>query len=269
MNIFLSVSTSPASYWNVDGISLANTFETIRFATPADTTGVNISTGAANAVYAKVSGTELIFSSNFPILNTDQGMSRVFNTDMHCTFDNCYSLNQNILIPNSVTNLYETFDQCYNLNQNILIPNSVTGMDHAFSGCNNFNQNILIPNSVIYMSLTFEGCSNLNQNILIPNSVTDLTGVFSGCNSLNQNDIYIYSQNIENFYAIQGPGYKAWPAFRDVQYIGNIHVPTSVPKETSNFMYNCLINGDAGYTFAPENIINDLPVDIAVWPPES
>jgi hypothetical protein len=135
-------------------------------------------------------------------------------------------------------------------------------MVRTFSGCSNLNQNILIPNSVDAMGGTFYQCSSLNQNILVPNSVTGLSRAFYGCSSLNQNDIYIYSQNITSFRSSDGEG-----AFGGVSRIGNIHIPTSVPKSTSNFMYNCLVNGNAGYTFAPQNIINDLPVDIAQWPP--
>lgn len=51
--------------------------------------------------------------------------------------------------------------------------------------------------------------------------------------------------------------------------IQNIHVPTSVPKDTSNYMYNCLVNGYAGKVFPDANIFNDLPVDIDHWPPEN
>jgi hypothetical protein len=70
--------------------------------------------------------------------------------------------------------------------------------------------------------------------------------------------MYIYSQNITGM---------AW-AFQGCQ-INNIHIPTSVPKDTSNFMYNCLVNGNTGITFPAANIFNDLPVDIEQWPPEA
>lgn len=106
------------------------------------------------------------------------------------------------------------------------------------------------------MSRTFSSCNNLNQNILIPNSVVNMVGTFATCNNLNQSDIYIYSQNIDNLtFAFSGCK------------INNVHVPTSVPKDTSNFIYNCLVNGNTGITFPPANIFNDLPVDPVVWPP--
>ena len=84
-----------------------------------------------------------------------------------------------------------------------------------------------------------------------------MSAAFVFCTSLNQDDMYIYSQNVANMQN----------TYKDVQRIGNIHIPTSVPKDVTNVMYNSLVNGYAGYTFAEENIINDLPVDIEQWPP--
>ena len=177
-------------------------------------------------------------------------------TQMDYTFWICWSLNQNILIPNSVTNIYSTFNGCNTLNQNIQIPNSVHMMSGTFDNCSNLNQNILIPNSVTDISTAFRNCSNLNQNILIPNSVTEMYRVFEGCINLNQSDIYIYSQNLNRIFS----------AFKGCK-ISNVHIPTSVPKSTSNSIYNCLVNGNTGITFPAANVFNDLPVDIEQWPP--
>jgi hypothetical protein len=315
LSMIFSASTSNAKYWSVNNMSYWNSdqnfhfinqsLRTIRFETPANTAGWNISLGASPVYidYNTNNGTELIFSSDLPIFNTDSGMLRVFNTNMAETFYNCVNFNQSILIPNGVTNMsqtfyhcsnlnqsflipnsvtdmYRTFYDCSNLNQNILIPNSVTNMamtftfcanlnqnifisngitdmNQTFRGCSKLNQNILIPNSVTDMYQTFYGCTNLNQSILVPNSVTNVYGTFKDCRPFNQDDVYIYSQNITNFKN----------TFGNVNRIGNIHLPTSVPKSTSNYMYNSLVNGLTQYTFAPENIINDLPVDIAQWPP--
>ena len=190
-----------------------------------------------------------------------------FITNMSSTFMDCVKFNQPVQIPDSVTNMDGIFSGCFNFNQNIKIPNSVTRLAGPFCGCLVFNQNILIPNSVTNMMEAFGAktlgpdfdeisCPNLNQNILIPNSVTDMISCFRYCNNLNQPDMYIYSQNITRMaYAFQGC------------HINNIHIPTSVPKSTSNFMYNCLVNGNTGITFPASNIFNDLPVDIEQWPP--
>ena len=155
-------------------------------------------------------------------------------------------------------NMSSAFTGCTQLDQNIQIPNSVTIMTGAFTGCTQLDQNIQIPNSVIYMTRTFESCSSLNQNIQIPNSVIYMSRTFYNCTNFNQPDIYIYSQKLE----------LLSQAFNGC-HINNIHIPTSVPKDTSNFMYNCLVNGKTGITFPAANIFNDLPVDIGVWPPEA
>ena len=176
--------------------------------------------------------------------------------DMSQTFVNCNTFNQNIQIPNSVVNMSSAFRECHALNQNILIPNSVVDMNGTFAGLYNLNQNILIPNSVTKMGYTFWLCNNLNQNILIPNSVVDMSGAFNGCTLFNQSDIYIYSQNLTSLrFAFSGCK------------INNVHIPTSVPKDTSNLIYNSLVNGATGITFPAANIFNDLPVDIEQWPP--
>lgn len=174
-----------------------------------------------------------------------------------CMFDTCTNLNQNILIPNSVKDTVSMFIACSSLNQNILIPNSAIDVRSMFALCPNFDQNILIPNSVKYTDSLFMQCPNFNQNILIPNSVTHARSMFMQCSSLNQ-DIYIYSQVLRDMTDM----FKLTQVNKH-----NVHIPSSVPKDTSNSIYNCLVNGRTGVTFAPENIINDLPVDPVIWPP--
>ena len=174
-------------------------------------------------------------------------------------FRYCTKLNQNILIPNSVEYSVGMFQQCGNLNQNILIPNSIKNAYSMFFGCSNLNQNILIPNSVEDAGYMFSQCGNLNQSIHIPPSVKQMEYMFAAATtkSLNQ-DIYIYSQNIVNM--------RNAFVNQDSLVYHKVHIPVSVPKRTSNYIYNCLVNNETGVTFAPENIYNDLPVD-SVWPP--
>ena len=106
------------------------------------------------------------------------------------------------------------------------------------------------------MDMAFYKCSSFNQKMIIQNSVTSMASTFEDCSSFNQPDMLIYSQNITNM----------TNAFKDC-HINNVHIPASVPKSTSNFMYNCLVNGNTGITFPAANIFNDLPVDIEQWPP--
>ena len=97
------------------------------------------------------------------------------------------------------------------------------------------------------MDRAFYKCSSFNQKMIIPNSVTSMASTFEGCSSFNQPDMLIYSQNITSM----------TNAFKDC-HINNVHIPISVPKSTSNFMYNCLVNGNTGITFPAANIFNDL-----------
>ena len=97
------------------------------------------------------------------------------------------------------------------------------------------------------MDMAFYKCSSLNQKMIIQNSVTSMVSTFEGCSSFNQPDMLIYSQNITNM----------TNAFKGCN-INNVHIPTSVPKSTANFMYNCLVNGNTGITFSAINIFNDL-----------
>ena len=156
-----------------------------------------------------------------------------------------------------IVNANQMFARCSRLNQNILIPSSVKYADSMFYGCSSLNQNILIPDSVVCARSMFAACSGLNQNILIPSSVVNAQRTFFGCSILNQ-DIYIYSQVLSDM-TDMFMGTKVNKH--------NVHIPSSVPKDTSNYIYNCLVNNATGVTFAPENIINDLPVDTEQWPP--
>lgn len=234
------------------------------------------------------------FNQNIKLPSSLTNMSSVFRET---------AFNQNIVIPEGVTDMSDVFlvgkSSSYikyasnnspvkvggrpakvaryigQFNQNITIPNSVTNMQRTFLGQVCFNQNILIPNSVIDMSNTFRECYSFNQNILVPNSVTNMRGFISSgltgevtkmikdnivsditSMAFSQPNMYIYSQNITDMDN----------AFNGC-HISNIHIPTSVPKSTSNFMYNCLVNGSTGITFSASNIFNDLPVDPEQWPP--
>ena len=177
-------------------------------------------------------------------------------TDMSSTFANCSNFNQNILIPNSVTDIFQTFANCSSLNQNILIPNSITDMIQTFLNCSSFNQNILIPNSVTNMYDTFSNCHSLNQNILIPNSVTELAITFYNCGNLNQN-IYLYSDKITS---IMG-------AFNNCSLLSDkyIHILNTIPMDTSNSIYNALVNSFSGINWTGR-VVNDLQ-EPTTWPP--
>ena len=202
-------------------------------------------------------------------------------TGMNSTFLECTNLNQNIQIPESVTILKDTFAFCNNLNQNIHIPNGVTDIGGLFRFCNSLNQNIRIPEGVIDMQSTFahcvslnqniqipstvlqlgrnpnnpglfEYCSNLNQNIIIHENITSITRIFQHCTSLNQ-DIYIYSDKL----LANNTGLHK--AFNNCPLLAtrNIHIRSTIPMDTSNNIYNALVNNTTGINWTGR-IYNDL-----------
>ena len=126
----------------------------------------------------------------------------------------------------------------------------------TFGYCSNLNQNILIPNSVTYMSNAFSHCSSLNQNILIPDSVTNMSSAFSHCFDLNQN-IYLYSDVINYMDN----------AFKNCSLLSKkyIHIRSSIPMSTSNYIYNSLVNNYTGVNWSGR-VVNDLPKP-TTWPP--
>lgn len=166
----------------------------------------------------------LIYSSSIAI---DNNYSRVYNEDIRSLFNGCTRFNQSINIPD--------YAIC-------------TG--HMFSGCTNFNKPINIPGNITDVGYMFSDCTKFNQSINVPASVTDMRSMLYNCTSFNQNDIYIHT--IINDMSSMNL------SFKNVSRIGNIHIPSSVPKATSNVMYNTLVNGYTGLTFAAANIKNDL-----------
>lgn len=122
--------------------------------------------------------------------------------------------------------------------------------DKAKLSCNGTKATLALPGlywTKANMDMAFYKCSSFNQKMIIQNSATSMVSTFEGCSSFNQPDMLIYSQNITNM----------TNAFKDC-HINNVHIPASVPKDTSNFMYNCLVNGNTGITFQAANIFNDL-----------
>lgn len=152
-------------------------------------------------------------------------------------------------------NCSQLFSRCMNLNSNVEIPKDAINCSSMFDSCYSLKQNILIPNTVENCGFMFNCCQTLNQNIAIPPSVTDCNCMFMDCENLNQN-IYIYSENITDM---------NYMLFHTNMEGKQVHIRSSIPLDTSNAIYNSLVNGDAGYFEG--NIINDLE-EPTVWPPE-
>ena len=148
-------------------------------------------------------------------------------TDIHAVFMYCYNFNQPVSFPESTINLVSVFSHCGSFNQPVTIPNNVTNMSGMFYECTRFNQPVTIPNNVTNMSGMFYECRNFNQSIFIPENVSNLSYAFSDCDTLKKSSVPIHiSHNI-------------------------------ILGDTSNYIYNALVNGLTRITFDPSRILND------------
>ena len=121
----------------------------------------------------------------------------------------CYSFNQPLTIPNTVTSIGGTFlYYCYSFNQPLTIPSSVTSIGGNFlSNCYSFNQPLTIPSSVTFIGDSFlSQCYTFNQPLTIPSSLTIIANNFLyNCSSFNQ----------------------------------PLTIPNTVTRIYANFLYNC------------------------------
>ena len=217
-------------------------------------------------------------------------------TDMGSTFARCYNFNNTVTIGNGVINMANTFSECRNFNQPITIPDSVTDMGSTFASCSNFNQPITIPDSVTNMANTFLDCSLFDQQVTIPNVVTDLSYTFYNCSSFNQpvtipegvtniggtfyncsnfNQPITISENVTNMSStfshcvnfnqpvtIPEGVTNMYRTFYECTILSASTVPIHISHnislgDTTNYIYNGLVNGYAGIRFDPSRILND------------
>ena len=194
-------------------------------------------------------------------------------TDMSYTFADCSSFNQPVTIPNSVTNMMDTFSGCSSFNQPVTIPDNVTDMTYTFSRCSNFNQPVTIPDNVTDMTGTFVDCSNFNQPVTIPDNVTNMTYTFSHCSKFNQpvtipdnvtNMTYTFSgcssfnQPVTIPNSVTNMSYTFYNCTALASSTVPIHISHTIALgDTTNYIYNCLVNGIAGIAFDPSRILND------------
>lgn len=155
-------------------------------------------------------------------------------TDMSYMFYIAKNFNQPITIPDSVTNIYSILGSRgqfgMKFNSPVIIGNNVTNMGYAFSNCNEFNQPITIPDSVTAIHSMLEGRGlemKFNSTVTIGKGITNMTNAFYNCIALASSSV-------------------------------PIHISHEIALgDTSNYIYNSLVNGLTGITFAPSRILND------------
>lgn len=169
-------------------------------------------------------------------------------------FRYCYNFNQPIVIPRSVVNMEFAFNTCVNFNQPIVIPDSVTNMYSAFSNCHRFNSPVIIGNNVTSMAYAFENTA-FNQPIVIPDSVTNIAGLlwYRGTYGPFRSSISIGNGVVDMHGMLTGQFYF------NTTSAAQIHISRSIQKgDTTNYIYNCLVNGNVGTSINPSQIYNDL-----------
>ena len=153
-------------------------------------------------------------------------------------FYGCPNFNLPVTIPGSVEVIsdyedkfgfvYGPFTRCSNFNSVVTIENGVSDFRGMFEDCIIFNKPISIPSSAKNMMRTFNNCTVFNQSVNIPEGVTDLDNTFLNCTKLASSSV-------------------------------PIHISHTIAKgNTSNYIYNMLVNGGCGITFAASRILNDL-----------
>ena len=90
------------------------------------------------------------------------------------SMDGCYSSHslvttENIVIPETVTNINDLFWLCEELvdASSLIIPDSVTTMEQAFNGCKSLVSAPTIPQNVTNMDYAFRGCVSLEGRIVV------------------------------------------------------------------------------------------------------
>jgi hypothetical protein len=192
-------------------------------------------------------------------------------TEMKATFSGCNMFNQPVTIGNSVINMSGAFSSCFNFNQPVTIPDNVINMSSTFLHCNVFNQPVTIPDSVINMSGTFWDCWRLTKPIILGNNVADAGSMFEGCRIFNQpmvfgDNVYMLRSTFRNCSIFDQPITIKSIRVEDMSsmltnctsFRSDVHINHLIELgNTSNYIYNMLVNGGCGIAIEPRHILND------------
>ena len=113
-----------------------------------------------------------------------ESISGISVTMMYFTFEDCTSLVEAPVIPDSITDMWWAFAYCTSLVSAPVIPDGVMDIEGTFVDCTSLVSAPVIPDSVMDMEGTFEGCTSLVSAPVIPDGVTSMNYTFQGCTSL-------------------------------------------------------------------------------------
>ena len=169
-------------------------------------------------------GEEMFHNSNF---NQTLNLSNLYQgTGM---FSFCHEFNSPIGNLDNLVSGCQMFYECESFDQPIgTLPKLYGNCSYMFANCRNFNQPLgVIGSTSGYFKLTnfLENCQSYNQDMYFGKFAARLDGMFSGCPLMEQR---------------------------------NIHIPSTIAiGDTSDPLYNQLVNGDAGIDFTGR-IFNDV-----------
>lgn len=147
-------------------------------------------------------------------------------------------------------------NRCTNFNQNITIPNTITEIsDYFLTGCTSFNSSISISSSVTKIDNNFlASCSSFNKTITIPDSVESIGNSFmyslqnynntitlgSGLKSIG-NDFMMSCRAFDTQLNIPNGLESIGEQFMRMcnAYSGTMVLPSSLTKIGNNFMMDC------------------------------
>ena len=132
---------------------------------------------------------------------------------------------------------------------------STTNMAYAFCNCINletwdyFQDGQLILNENVNLANTFAGCTKFTINQIVLPKYSDCQYTFRDCVNLN-GDVYCYRDN---------EPYHLLNTFLNCRKLDsrNIHIPSTIPMDISNNVYNFLVNNKTGVNWTGR-IYNDL-----------
>lgn len=137
---------------------------------------------------------------------------------------------------------------CRNLTGSPVCGDNVTLANSMYLNCINLTGSPVCGANVNNTAYMYMNCTNLTGSPVCGANVIDASMMYMNCTNLT-GDAYIYSAKLRYMDAM----------FFNCSNLSNkVHISHLVPKDTSNYIYNSLVNGYASIDVAPENIYNDL-----------
>ena len=98
----------------------------------------------------------------------------------------CWSFNQPIDVPATVTTANNMFDSCYALNSPVTLHEGLEEASYMFYACRSFNQPIELPSTLVDARDMFCCAYRFNQEVHVGENVRKASHMFARCSSLSK-----------------------------------------------------------------------------------